>query len=163
LPTSRNMTRTAGPSGAAATPSRRSRGTDLVGGRHRGHKHPTRRRAALPRPLRYPTRPAQRAGQRHPAGTVVAFADLPTDVVGTAGWVYGPHKLGWSRISEWRPEPLGVRLQCRPHHTGEQHAMTAFPGRIIGYTGILNNSPRGAIRGHSREVRRCRCPDPNRV
>jgi hypothetical protein len=57
-----------------------------------------------------------------------------------------------------------VRLQCRRHHTGEQHhAMTAFPGRIIGYTGILNNSPRGAIRGHSREVRRCRCPDPNRV
>jgi hypothetical protein len=57
-----------------------------------------------------------------------------------------------------------VRLQCRRHHTGEQHhAMTAFPGRFIGYTGILNSSPRGAIRGHSREVRRCRCPDPNRV
>jgi hypothetical protein len=37
----------------------------------------------------------------------VAFADLPTDVVCTAGWVYGLHKLGWSRISEWRPEPLG--------------------------------------------------------
>jgi hypothetical protein len=40
-------------------------------------------------------------------GAVVAFADLPPDVVGTAGWDYGLHKLGWHRTSDWRPNQLG--------------------------------------------------------
>ena len=42
-----------------------------------------------------------------PTGAVLTFADLPADVVGTAGWDYGLHKLGWSRTSDWRPDNLG--------------------------------------------------------
>jgi hypothetical protein len=42
-----------------------------------------------------------------PGGAVVAFADLPTDVVGVAGWDWGLHRLGWSRTSDWRPNQLG--------------------------------------------------------
>jgi hypothetical protein len=41
-----------------------------------------------------------------PGGAIVAFADLPTDVVGTAGWDWGLHRF-WSRTSDWRPNDLG--------------------------------------------------------
>jgi hypothetical protein len=42
-----------------------------------------------------------------PGGAIVAFADLPTDVVGTAGWDWGLHKLGWHARPTGDPNQLG--------------------------------------------------------